>query len=112
MLPIDHASERYFADSSEYSPQRYAIGLLTIPKGILNALATFNHLKTQVFRPHRGTNIFVHSCAEQGRYFTDIFVHCCAEQGRSDVDNHIERYEQLLQCMQMFKLYANQFNLQ
>ena len=46
-----------------------------------NALATFNCLVTQLFRPHRG---YVQT------YFDYIFVHSHAEQGRSVVENHID----------------------
>ena len=71
---------------------------LVMPQGISDALATFNHLVTQMLRPHR---------AYAQTYFDDIFVHIGAEQGRSDVDNHIDHLRAVLECMCTNKLYAN-----
>ena len=46
---------------------------LVMPQGLSNALATFDCLVTQLFRPHR-------DCAQT--YFDGIFVHSRAEKGR------------------------------
>ena len=69
-----------------------------MPQGLSNAPATFNRLVTQLFRPHRGY---------AQTYFDDIFVHSRATNGRSDVDNHIDHFGAVLECMRTNKLYAN-----
>ena len=66
--------------------------------GLSNAPVTFNRLVMQLFLPHRD---YAHT------YFDDIFVHSCAEQGRSDVTNHISHLRAVLECMRTNKLYAN-----
>ena len=68
-----------------------------MPQGLSNALATFNRLVTQLFRPHRDY---------AQTYFDDIFVHSRAEQGQSDVNNHIDHFRAVLECMRTNKLYA------
>ena len=54
---------------------------LVMPQGLSNSPAAFNHLVTQLFRPHRGY---------AQTYFDDIFVHSRATNGRTDVDNYID----------------------
>ena len=70
---------------------------LVMPLGLSNALATFNRLVTQLFRPHKDY---------AQTYFDDIFVHTRAEKGRSDVANHISHLRAVLECMRANKLYA------
>ena len=67
-------------------------------QGLLNALATFNRLVTQFFRPHRGY---------AQTYCNDIFVNSNAMNRRSDVDNHVDNFRALLECIPTNKLYAN-----
>ena len=62
--------------------------------------ATFNRLVTQLYRPHRGY---------AQTYFDDIFVHIHASNGRSDIDNHADHLQSVLQCMRTNKLYDNAF---
>ncbi|KAG3077023.1 hypothetical protein PI125_g21379 [Phytophthora idaei] len=71
---------------------------LVIPQGLSNAPATFNRLVTQLFRPHR---------AYAQTYFDDIFVHSRAEHGKSDVKNHVEHLQAVLECMRTNNLYTN-----
>ena len=71
-----------------------------MPKGLSNALATFNHLVTQLFRPHRGY---------AQTYFDKIFVHSREEHGNADVEKHIEHSRAVLECMRTNNLYANAF---
>ena len=71
-----------------------------MPQGLSNALATFNRVVVQLFRPQRD---YTHT------YFDDIFVHSRAEQGRSDVNNRIGHLRAVLECMRTDILYANAF---
>ena len=61
---------------------------LVMPQGLLNAPATFNRLLTQLFKPHGGY---------AQTYFDDIFVRSRATNGRSDVDNHIDHLQAVLE---------------
>ena len=74
------------------------MGMAGDVKGLSNALATFNCLVKQLFRPHRDY---------EQTYFDDIFVHSRAKQDRSDVYNHINHLRAVLECMCTNKLYAN-----
>ncbi|OWY96117.1 LOW QUALITY PROTEIN: Retroelement, partial [Phytophthora megakarya] len=74
---------------------------VSTPSGMLwlsNAPATFNRLVTQLFRPHRA---YAHT------YFDDIFVHSRAEYGRSDMENHVDHLQVVLECMRTKELYAD-----
>ena len=69
-----------------------------MPHGLFNDPATINRLVTQLFRPYRDY---------AQTYFDDIFVHSRAEKDRSDVDNHLDHLQAVLECMRTNKLYAN-----
>ena len=71
---------------------------LVMPQGLSNVPNTFYRLVTQLFRPQKDYAL---------TYFDDIFVHSCAEQGRSDVANHIIHLRSVLECMRTNNLYAN-----
>ena len=79
---------------------------LVMPLGLSNALARFNRLVTQLFRPHKDY---------AQTYFDDIFVHTRAEKGRSDVANHISHLRAVLECMRTNKFTParpNAFSMQ
>ena len=72
-----------------------------MPKRSSNFPATFNRLDTQLFRPHR-----MHAQT----YFSDIFVHSRAMNGRSDLTNHIDHLEAVLECMRRIIMMPTQLS--
>ncbi|KAG3076027.1 hypothetical protein PI125_g21610 [Phytophthora idaei] len=71
---------------------------LVMPQGLSNALATFNRLVTQLFRP---------LCAYAQTYFDDIFAHSRAGDGKTAVEMHLGHLRWVLEVMRANKLYAN-----
>ena len=90
--------ESYVPMTAVSTPSSMLWEWLLMPQGLSNDPATFNRLLTQLFRPRRGY---------AQTYFADIFVHSCAMNGRSDVDNHIDHLRVVLELMCTHTLYAN-----
>ncbi|POM78980.1 Hypothetical protein PHPALM_3420, partial [Phytophthora palmivora] len=71
---------------------------LVMPQGLSNALATFNRLVTQLFRPLR---TFAQT------YFDDIFVHSRAEGGQTAMEVHLKHLRRVLEVMRANQFYTN-----
>ncbi|POM72081.1 LOW QUALITY PROTEIN: Pol protein [Phytophthora palmivora] len=80
------------------TPSGMLCGWLGMPQGLSNALATFNRLATQLFRP---------LCTFAQTYFDDTFVHSLAEGGQTAMEVHLKHLRRVSEVMRANKIYTN-----